>query len=114
MHLASDYIHPYKDAGGRPARCRVRIYLPDDVLDAPVVVVAGFEHRLSWRKVAAFQSGSPIFQRFIDTVGLFRLCFSGAPLGLFLSPDRCVLSPPNALGEYTNSIVCAHNLHRFG
>ena len=37
MHLASDYIHPYKDAGGRPARCRVRIYLPD-VHDAPVVI----------------------------------------------------------------------------
>jgi hypothetical protein len=28
MHLASDYIHSYKDAGGRPAHCRVRIYLP--------------------------------------------------------------------------------------
>jgi hypothetical protein len=38
MHLASDYIHPYKDARGRPSHCRVRIYLPDDVLDAPVVV----------------------------------------------------------------------------
>jgi hypothetical protein len=38
MRLASDYIHPYKDAGGRPARCRVRIYLPDDVRDAPVVI----------------------------------------------------------------------------
>jgi hypothetical protein len=38
MHLASDYIHLYKDAGGRRARCRVRIYLPEDVLDAPVVV----------------------------------------------------------------------------
>ena len=38
MHLASDYIHPYKDVGGRPARCRVRIYLPDDVGDAPVVI----------------------------------------------------------------------------
>jgi hypothetical protein len=38
MHLASDYIHPYKDAGGSAARCRVRIYLPDDVRDAPVVV----------------------------------------------------------------------------
>jgi hypothetical protein len=34
MHLASDYIHSYKDAGGRPAR----IYLPDDDLDAPVVI----------------------------------------------------------------------------
>jgi hypothetical protein len=38
VHLASDYIHPYKDAGGGPARCRVRIYLPDDMRDAPVVI----------------------------------------------------------------------------
>ena len=38
MHLASDYIHPYKDAGGRRARCCVRIYLPDNVRDAPVVI----------------------------------------------------------------------------
>jgi hypothetical protein len=38
MHLASDYIHFYKDAGGSAARCRVRIYLPDDVSDAPVVI----------------------------------------------------------------------------
>jgi hypothetical protein len=38
MHLARDYIHPYNDAGGRPARCRVRIYLPDAMRDAPVVI----------------------------------------------------------------------------
>jgi hypothetical protein len=38
VHLASDYIHPYKDAGGRPAHCRVQIYLPDDMCDAPVVI----------------------------------------------------------------------------
>ena len=38
MHLASDYIHPYKDARGRPARCRVRIYLPEDLRDTPVVI----------------------------------------------------------------------------
>jgi hypothetical protein len=38
MHLASDHIHPFKDAGGRPSHCRIRIYLPDDDLDAPVVV----------------------------------------------------------------------------
>jgi hypothetical protein len=25
MHLASDYIHPYRSAGGRLAQCRVRI-----------------------------------------------------------------------------------------
>jgi hypothetical protein len=35
--LASGYIHPYKDVGGRPSHCQVRIYLPD-VLNAPVVV----------------------------------------------------------------------------
>ena len=38
MHLASGYMHPYKDAGGRRARCRVRIYLPDDMRDSPVVI----------------------------------------------------------------------------
>jgi hypothetical protein len=38
MHLATDYIHSYKDAGGRLARCRVRIYLHDEVRDAPVVI----------------------------------------------------------------------------
>jgi hypothetical protein len=38
MHLASDYIHPYRSAGGRRARCRVRIYLPEEVCDAPVVI----------------------------------------------------------------------------
>jgi hypothetical protein len=38
VHLAGDYTYPYKDAGGRPAHCRVRIYLPDDMRDAPVVI----------------------------------------------------------------------------
>jgi hypothetical protein len=38
VHLASDYIHPYKDAEGHPAHCRVRIYLPEDLRDAPVVI----------------------------------------------------------------------------
>jgi hypothetical protein len=38
MHLASDYIHPYRSSGGRPSRCRIRIYLPDDMRDAPVVI----------------------------------------------------------------------------
>ena len=50
MHLASDYIHPYKDAGGRPAHCRVRIYLPDDMRDAPVVCLLGVTSQHSWLK----------------------------------------------------------------
>ena len=38
MYLASEHIHPCKDAGGSAARCHVRIYLPDDVRDAPVMI----------------------------------------------------------------------------
>jgi hypothetical protein len=34
MRLASDYIHPTPYRG----RCRVRIYVPDDASDAPVVI----------------------------------------------------------------------------
>ena len=50
MHLASDYIHPCNDARGRPAHCRVRIYLPDDMHDAPVVCLLGVTSQLSWLK----------------------------------------------------------------
>ncbi len=34
MHLAADYIHPTPRGG----MCRIRIYLPEDEWDAPVVV----------------------------------------------------------------------------
>ncbi len=34
VHLASDYIHPMPRGG----RCRIRIYLPEDERDAPVVI----------------------------------------------------------------------------
>jgi hypothetical protein len=34
MHLASDYIHPTPRGG----RCRIRIFLPEDARDAPVVI----------------------------------------------------------------------------
>jgi hypothetical protein len=34
MHLASDYIHPTPQGG----RCRIRIYLPEEERDAPVVI----------------------------------------------------------------------------
>src|SRR5215204_290251 len=44
MHLASHHIHLYKDAGGRPARCRVRIYLPEGECDALVVICSEFSH----------------------------------------------------------------------
>ena len=38
MHLTSDYIHPYKDVGGSAAHCRVRVYLPEESGDFPVVI----------------------------------------------------------------------------
>jgi hypothetical protein len=38
MHLATDHIHSYKDAGGRPAHCRVRIYLSEEEQVAPVII----------------------------------------------------------------------------
>ncbi len=34
MHLAADYIHPTP----RDGMCRIRIYLPEDERDAPVVI----------------------------------------------------------------------------
>ena len=34
MHLAVDYIHPTPRGG----RCRVRIFLPEDEQDAPMVI----------------------------------------------------------------------------
>ena len=34
MHLAADYIHPTP----REGKCRLRIYLPEDERDAPVVI----------------------------------------------------------------------------
>jgi hypothetical protein len=41
MHLASDYIHP---ATPRGSRCRVRIYLPKEEEDAPVVFCSELPH----------------------------------------------------------------------
>jgi hypothetical protein len=34
MHLASDYIHPTPRGG----RCRIRIYLPEEEQDTPIVI----------------------------------------------------------------------------
>jgi len=39
VHLASDYIHPTP----RDGRCRVRIYLPEDERDAPVVTYSAHQ-----------------------------------------------------------------------
>jgi hypothetical protein len=38
MHLVSDYIHPTPRGG----KCRIRVYLPEDEQDAPVVISSSF------------------------------------------------------------------------
>ena len=40
MHLASDYTHPTPRGGS----CRIRIYLPEDERDAPVVICSELPH----------------------------------------------------------------------
>ena len=40
MHLASDYIHTTPRGG----TCRIRIYLPEDERDAPVVICSELAH----------------------------------------------------------------------
>jgi hypothetical protein len=34
----ADYIHSFESLSGTPSRCRIRVYLPEEEHDAPVVV----------------------------------------------------------------------------
>src|SRR5215211_953617 len=95
MHLASDYIHPYKDAGGRHARCRIRIYLPNDVLDAPVVICSELPNNpggsitnsaeviaagvIRANELTTPRCGSSIGPRRAPTVGKRRSSWSSSP-----------------------------------
>ena len=36
--MTADYIHLFESVSGTPSRCRIRVYLPEEGLDAPVVV----------------------------------------------------------------------------
>ena len=38
MRLAADYLHPFESVSGIRSRCRIRVYLPEQEHDAPVVV----------------------------------------------------------------------------
>jgi hypothetical protein len=38
VRLIVDYVHPFESVSGTPSRCRIRVYLPDEEDDAPVVV----------------------------------------------------------------------------
>jgi len=50
IHSASDYIHPIP----RDGKCRVRIYLPEEEQDAPVVICS----QLSAEYTPLFEAGS--------------------------------------------------------
>ena len=38
MRLLADYFHSFQSVSGTASRCRIRVYLPEEVCDAPVVV----------------------------------------------------------------------------
>jgi hypothetical protein len=38
MQLISNYIHPYQSEVGFPSQCQVRVYVPNDEEDSPVVI----------------------------------------------------------------------------
>lgn len=38
MHLTADYVHPYRGGAGAQSGCRIRLYLPEEGRDAPVVI----------------------------------------------------------------------------
>lgn len=38
VRLAADYIHPFRSVSGLSSRCRIRVYVPEEESDAPVVI----------------------------------------------------------------------------
>jgi hypothetical protein len=86
MHLASDYIHPTPRGG----QCRVRIYLPEEEQDAPVVICSELpnnggasityaaevirSHRLPTPLVWIWHW--PQLERLLSTVGALLVAFS--------------------------------------
>jgi hypothetical protein len=38
LRLAADYVHPFESVSGVRSCCRIRVYLPEQQQDAPVVV----------------------------------------------------------------------------
>ena len=38
LRLAADYVHPFESVSGVRSSCRIRVYLPEQQQDAPVVV----------------------------------------------------------------------------
>lgn len=70
--LAADYVHPFESLSGTRSRCRIRIYLPDEECDAPVVIcsellsnrgipVTGAAENIAARVIAAHGLEAPVW-----------------------------------------------------
>jgi hypothetical protein len=44
VQLITDYIHPFESVSGTFSRCRIRVYLPEEECDAPVVICSELPH----------------------------------------------------------------------
>ncbi len=84
MRLASDYIHPYKDAGGRLSHCRIRIYLSEDVVDAQVVICSELPNN---------PGGSIINSAEVIAVGVIRVNELPTPIAHPSGPPSSASSP---------------------
>ncbi len=72
MRLTADYIHPFESVSGTPSRCRIRVYLPEEEHDAPVVIcseladnpgipVTGAAENIAAEVIAAHQLLGPVW-----------------------------------------------------
>ena len=65
MHLAIDYIHPYRSTIGVRSRCRIRLYLPQEDRDAAVVVCSELSNNTGTPVInAAEQISAEIIRNF--------------------------------------------------
>jgi hypothetical protein len=65
VHLATDYVHPTPGGG----RCRVRLYLPEEDLDAPVVLCSELPNNPG---LSVTQAAEVIAAEVISSFGLKR------------------------------------------
>jgi hypothetical protein len=72
MRLRADYIHPFQSVSGTVSCCRIRVYLPEEERDAPVVMcseladnpgipVTGAAENVAAEVIAAHQLLAPVW-----------------------------------------------------
>jgi hypothetical protein len=73
--LMADYIHPFQSVSGTSSRCRIRLYLPEEEHDAPVIVcseladnpgipVTGAAENIAAEVIAAHSLVAPIWTEY--------------------------------------------------